>query len=359
MNNSFGDIFRLTTFGESHGKAMGGIIDGIPAGARIDTDMVQKALNRRRPGQSNITTSRREADRVQFLSGLLNNVTLGTPIGFIIENTDQHSADYDPTAHAYRPSHADYTYEAKYGIRDHRGGGRASARETAARVVGGAVAMQILMQRGIRITAYTRSIADIECVSPVCAPSIDLIESNPVRCPDPQAAVLMEQAILSAKKTGDTLGGIVECVIGSAPAGLGDPVFDKLEARLAQAMLSIPAAKGFEYGDGFASTRMKGSESLDRFIVADNGSVTTTTNHSGGIQGGISNGMPIVFRVAFKPVATLLQNVETIDDKGNPTVIHARGRHDPCVVPRAVPIVESMAAMVILDALLKQRTTRL
>lgn len=342
--NTIGRNITLTTFGESHGEALGGIIDGMPARVVIDLDRVQAELDRRRPGQSRITTGRREADRVRVLSGMLDGLTTGTPIGFIIENTNQHSADYEEMRHVFRPSHADFTYQAKYGIRDHRGGGRASARETAARVVGGAFCRQWLETHGISVAAWT------EQVGPVRAERFDADpESNPVRCPDAAAAERMVRLIESVKAEGDTIGGIVALRISGLPAGVGEPHFDRLNARLGAAMLSIPAVKGVEFGMGFEGCLKRGSETIDVFTTAADGRVETLTNNSGGIQGGISNGMPVEMRIGFKPVATLLREVATIDDEGRPTTLHARGRHDPCVLPRAVPVVEAMAALVIAD----------
>ncbi|WP_407402654.1 chorismate synthase [Sodaliphilus sp.] len=357
MSNTFGNILRLTTFGESHGIAIGGVLDGMPAGVAIDMDEVQRVVDRRRPGQSAMTTSRSEDDRVEILSGVFDGVTLGTPIGFVIRNKDHHSADYSEIKECYRPSHADYTYDAKYGIRDYRGGGRSSARETAARVVGGAIAMQALKQLGITVTAYTSQIGTVLLGA---SKKVDLsnIDSNTVRCPDADTAALMEAEVMAARAAGDSLGGCVSCVVNGVPAGLGEPVFGKLHAQLGAAMLGINAAKGFEYGDGFAFAGARGSEVMDRFTSCD-GTVTTLDNHSGGIQGGISNGAPITFRVAFKPVATLMRDIETIDRNGNPVTLHPHGRHDPCVVPRAVPIVEAMAALVMLDNVLMARTSRL
>ena len=356
--NSFGEIFRLTSFGESHGLAVGGVIDGMPAGIDIDIDRVQHELDRRRPGQSAIVTPRKEADRVKVLSGLFEGKTTGTPIGFAVENENQHSADYGNIRQSFRPSHADYTYTAKYGLRDHRGGGRSSARETIARVVGGAFARQALEQLGVGIYAYTSQVGDICLDQDYKKYDPSLIESNAVRCPDTEAAERMYALIDSVRRDGDTIGGVVTCVVRGVPAGWGEPVFDKLHARLAYAMMGINAAKGFEYGMGFNGVAHRGSEMNDAFI-ADNGRIRTATNHSGGIQGGISNGEDIYFRVAFKPVATLLRDVETVDAEGNPTVLKARGRHDPCVLPRAVPVVEAMAAMTLLDMYLLNKTTRL
>ena len=359
MKNSFGNIFRLTSFGESHGAAIGGVIDGMPAGIAIDLDAVQRELDRRRPGQSAIVTARNEKDRVRILSGIFEGVTTGTSIGFIIENENQHSADYGNIKDAFRPSHADYTYTTKYGLRDYRGGGRSSARETAARVVAGAFARQALAQLGIDLYAYTSQVGEIALSRDYRLYSRDAIDTNAVRCPDTTKAAEMEQLIKQVKGEGDTIGGIITGVITGVPVGLGEPVFGKLHAMLGAAMLSINAVKGFEYGDGFDFATRRGSEVNDAFVTDDAGHVSTATNHSGGIQGGISNGEDIIFRVAFKPVATLLRDVNTIDKDGNSITLKARGRHDPCVLPRAVPIVEAMAAMVILDAYLLNKTTHL
>lgn len=358
MRNTFGNILTVTTFGESHGAAIGGVIDGFPAGVKIDFEEIQRQVSRRRPGQSAITTSRDEADKVEVLSGVFGGVSLGTPIGFIIRNTNQHSSDYSDIAKCYRPSHADYTYQAKYGIRDYRGGGRSSARETAARVVAGAFAMQALKTLGINVVAYTSKVASVGVET--CYKKLDLsaIDNNAVRCPDQAKAEEMIAAITDAKRRGDTLGGVVTCVIRGVPAGLGEPVFSRLNAQLAMAMMSVNAAKGVEFGLGFDFVNHDGSEVIDPFVCHD-GKVRTSSNHSGGIQGGISNGEDIYFNVAFKPVATLLQDVPTVDIDGHATVLHAKGRHDPCVVPRAVPIVEAMAALVILDNYLLNRTSRI
>ena len=354
--NTFGNLFRLTTFGESHGAAIGGVIDGCPAGLELDLDFIQSELDRRRPGQSRLTTARKEGDRVEFLSGLFEGKTTGQPIGFIVRNENQHSTDYDNLRDVFRPSHADYTYYMKYGIRDHRGGGRSSARETISRVVGGAVAKLLLRQLGIHVRAWTQQVGDIACERDWTLLDLNQTEQNAVRCPDPEVARRMEDLILQVKGEGDTIGGIIAGVITGCPVGLGDPVFGKLHAQLGAAMLSINAVKGFEYGDGFAMAEKRGSEVAD--IQKEDTSHPTlnfnfSANHSGGIQGGISNGQPIPFRVAFKPVATLLRPQETIDIHGNPVTIHPRGRHDPCVLPRAVPIVEAMAAMVVTDAFLQ------
>lgn len=347
--NTFGTLFRLTTFGESHGPGIGGIIDGMPAGIPVDLDFIQSELNRRKPGQSALTTPRKENDCVELLSGVFDGRTTGCPIGFLVRNENQHSADYDNMRHVFRPSHADFTYETKYGIRDHRGGGRSSARETIARVVGGAFAKMVLKEKGIRITAFTQQVGWIATDKDYATYDFAEIERNPVRCPDAEKAAEMGKLIAEVKAEGDTIGGIIACVIQGCPVGLGEPVFDKLHAQLGAAMLSINAAKGFEYGKGFAGVTDRGSAQNDYFIPDGNGGITTATNHSGGIQGGISNGRDIYFRVAFKPVATLLQPQPTVNDRGEATELKARGRHDACVLPRAVPIVEAMAAMVILD----------
>ena len=356
--NEFGIIYRLTSFGESHGAAVGGVVDGMPAGITNDVDEVQRQLNRRRPGQSAIVTQRNEKDRVRFLSGIFEGVTTGTPIGFVVENEDHHSNDYSNIRDVFRPSHADYTYTSKYGIRDYRGGGRSSARETIARVVAGALAMQALGQIGVTVTAYTSQVGNIALDNDYRHYDLSTIESNDVRCPDADAAARMHELIRQVQADGDTIGGTVTCVVKGVPVGLGEPVFDKLHARLAYAMMSINAAKGFDYGMGFDGVGNRGSQMNDAFICTD-GHISTTTNRSGGIQGGISNGEDIYFRVAFKPVATLLRDVETIDKDGRATTLHARGRHDPCVLPRAVPIVEAMAAMTIFDMYLLNRTARL
>ncbi len=355
--NTFGRIYRLTSFGESHGQGIGGVIDGCPAGVKLDMEFIQAELDRRRPGQSSITTPRKEADKVEFLSGIFDGKTTGTPIGFLIRNDNQHSSDYDNMKDLYRPSHADYTYQTKYGIRDHRGGGRSSARETIARCVAGAIAKLILAQEGIVINAYTSQVGHIKLEAPYQEYDFTQIEQNAVRCPDPVKAQEMETLIADVKSKGDTIGGIITCVAQGVPVGLGEPVFEKLHAVLGSAMLSINAVKGFEYGDGFESALYRGSERNDVFYN-DNGAVSTRTNYSGGIQGGISNGQDIYFRVAFKPVATILMEQHTVDTEGNDTMLKAKGRHDPCVLPRAVPIVEAMAAMTLLDFWLLQKTHR-
>ena len=351
--NSFGNIFKLTTFGESHGKAIGGVIDGCPAGLKLDFDAIKNELNRRKPGQSEIVTQRKEPDNVNFLSGIFEGQTTGTPIGFIIENANQKSKDYSHIKDAYRPSHADYSYDKKYGIRDYRGGGRSSARETACRVVAGAIAKQLL--KDIKISAFTSSVGEIYVNKPYQDLDFSKTENNAVRCPDETIAKKMIVKIKEIKKQGDTIGGTVTCVLQNVPAGLGEPVFDRLHAELGKAMLSINAVKGFEYGSGFCGVTMKGSEHNDLF----NADGSTKTNLSGGIQGGISNGMDIYFRVAFKPVATIMQKQNTLDKSGNIIEMQGKGRHDPCVVPRAVPIVEAMAALVIADYWLLNKTTKL
>ena len=341
--NTFGKLFKLTTFGESHGEALGGIIDGCPSGIELDFNAIKLEMSRRKPGQSSIVTQRKEDDNVQFLSGVFEGKTTGTSIGFLIPNTNQKSQDYSDIKNTYRPSHADFVYEKKYGIRDYRGGGRSSARETASRVVAGAIAKQILPN--IKINAFVSSVGDIYLNKPYQDLDFSKIESNPVRCPDTETAIKMEELIRKIKKEGDTIGGTITCVLQNVPIGLGEPVFDKLHADLGKAMLSINAVKGFEYGSGFCGSQMKGSEHNDLY----NSDGTTKTNLSGGIQGGISNGMDIYFRVAFKPVATLIQKQEVLDNQGNIVELQGKGRHDPCVLPRAVPIVEAMAAIVLAD----------
>lgn len=362
--NTFGTLFRLTTFGESHGSAIGGIIDGCPAGLSIDFEFIQNDLNRRKPGQSNLVTQRFESDKVEFLSGIVDGQTLGTPIGFIIKNENQHPEDYNHINDIYRPSHADYTYDAKYGIRDSRGGGRSSARETASRVVGGAIAKLILKRDGVSINAYTSQIGEISLPKDYHQLDFSKVESNVVRCPDDSVAAEMIKCIEQVRKAGDTIGGVISCVIKGTPVGLGEPVFDKLHSDLGKAMLSINAVKGFEYGSGFDGAKMTGSAHNDLFIPKYNqdgnqNSPLTKTNHSGGIQGGISNGEDIYFRVAFKPVATIMQNQDTINSKGEATEMKGKGRHDACVLPRAVPIVEAMTALVIVDHLFKNRNSKI
>lgn len=350
--NTFGKLLKLSTFGESHGEALGGILDGCPAGLTLDFDFINLEMKRRKPGQSSIVTQRKEEDEVQFLSGIFEGKTTGTPIGFIIPNTNQKSDDYSHIKDTFRPSHADFVYEQKYGIRDYRGGGRSSARETVSRVVGGAIAKQIIPQ--IKINAFVSSVGDIFIDKPYQELDFSTIEQNPVRCPDMQVAKRMKTYIKEIKKQGDTIGGTITCVIQNVPIGLGEPVFDKLHADLGKAMLSINAVKGFEFGSGFCGARMKGSEHNDAF----NPDGTTKSNLSGGIQGGISNGMDIYFRVAFKPVATLIQKQQVLNTRGEIIEQQGKGRHDPCVVPRAVPIVEAMAALVIADYFLLNRSLR-
>ena len=351
--NTYGTIFKLSTFGESHGKAIGGVIDGCPAGVELDLEAIQRDLDRRKPGQSAIVTQRKEPDEVEFFSGIFEGKTTGTPIGFAIHNTNQKSKDYSHIKDSYRPSHADYVYDEKYGIRDYRGGGRSSARETASRVVAGAIAKQFL--NPLSINAYVSAVGNIKLEADPATVDLVEIENNPVRCPDQAKAAEMEAYIKQIRKEGDTIGGIVTCIIKNIPVGLGEPVFDKLHAELGKAMLSINAVKGFEYGSGFEGTSMKGSAHNDLF----NTDGTTKTNQSGGVQGGISNGMDIYFRVAFKPVATIMQNQETINSKGDTVAMQGKGRHDPCVVPRAVPIVEAMAALVLADFKLLKRTNKI
>lgn len=351
--NSFGNVFKLTSFGESHGVAIGGVIDGCPSGIKLNLEEIQTELNRRKPGQSEIVTQRKEPDTVKFLSGIFEGETTGTPIGFIIENANQKSKDYSHIKDVYRPSHADYVYDQKYGVRDYRGGGRSSARETACRVVAGAIAKQVLAE--VKITAFTSSVGEIFVEKPYQDLDFSKIESNVVRCPDENIAQTMIDRIKEIRKQGDTIGGTVTCVLQNVPVGLGEPVFDRLHAELGKAMLSINAVKGFEYGSGFCGAKMKGSEHNDQF----NEDGTTKTNLSGGIQGGISNGMDIYFRVAFKPVATIMQKQDTIDKSGNIVEMQGKGRHDPCVVPRAVPIVEAMAALVLADYFLLNKMTKL
>ncbi|MDQ3048282.1 MAG: chorismate synthase [Bacteroidota bacterium] len=359
--NSFGKLFTLTTFGESHGEAMGGVIDGCPAGLLINMDLIQMELDRRRPGQSHIVTQRKEADKVEFLSGIFEGITMGTPIGFMVRNEDQKSKDYDHNKDVYRPSHADYTYDKKYGMRDHRGGGRSSARETVCRVVAGAIAKQLLSQSGITIQAYTSQVGDIRLLKDYHSLDLATAESNIVRCPDQLIAETMIQKIEQVRKAGDTIGGVISCVIKGTPVGLGEPVFDKLHADLGKAMLSINAVKGFEYGSGFEGATMNGSthNDLPESIGNEKGrDLKFKSNHSGGILGGISNGEDIYFRVAFKPVATILQKQQTVNSEGKEVEMQGKGRHDPCVLPRAVPIVEAMAALVLADHVLRNRIAR-
>lgn len=358
--NTFGTLFRVTTFGESHGAAIGCIVDGCPAGLPFNPEFIQRDLDRRRPGQSAIVTQRKESDTVQVLSGIFEGKTTGTPIHFLIPNEDQRSRDYEHLAEAFRPSHADYTWQAKYGHRDHRGGGRSSARETAARVAAGALAKLLLKTYGVDIQAYVSQVGHLATNPDYSQLDLSRTETNDVRCPDPLMADKMIRLIKKVRKAGDTIGGVVTAVVRGCPPGLGEPVFDKLHADLGKAMLGINAAKGFEYGSGFEGVKMLGSQHNDLFIAPAPGATPKTgTNFSGGIQGGISNGMDIYFRVAFKPVATIMRDQDTVDEAGNPVVIKGKGRHDPCVVPRAVPIVEAMAALVLADHLLRARIDRL
>ncbi|MBO1363903.1 chorismate synthase [Prevotella sp. A2931] len=357
MRNTFGNLFTLTSFGESHGTALGGVVDGMPAGVEIDLDFIQKELDRRRPGQSKLTTSRKESDKVELLSGVFEGKSTGAPIGFIVRNTNQHSKDYDNMCNLFRPSHADYTYFKKFGIRDYRGGGRSSARITVARCVGGALAKLALRRLGIEIKAYTSQVGHIKLAKDYRKYNLDFIEQTPVRCPDKEKATEMEALIDEVKTAGDTIGGVITGIIKGCPVGLGEPEFNKLHAQLGAAMLGINAAKGFEYGEGFDGVTARGSEQNDVMTESDN--PTWLSNHSGGIQGGISNGQDIYFRVAFKPVATILQPQHTVDIDGKSITFKAQGRHDPCVLPRAVPIVEAMAAMVVLDNYLLNQAIKL
>ena len=356
--NRFGKIFSLTTFGESHGTAIGGIIEGCPAGLVLDLEQIQLELDRRRPGQSKLTTQRKESDQVQFLSGIFEGKTTGTPIGFLIPNQDQKSKDYNHIKETYRPSHADYVYQAKYGHRDYRGGGRSSARETACRVVAGAIAEQLLVKEGVEVHAFVQQVGKEQLKKPYQALDLSQTFSNAVRCPDAEAASRFTAAIEKAKKQGDTLGGVIQAVVRACPAGWGEPVFDKLHADLAKAMLSINAVKGFEYGSGFQAAEMKGSEHNDEFYKED-GKVKTKSNFSGGIQGGISNGEDIYFRIAFKPVATLMRDQKSINQAGEAVEVKGKGRHDPCVLPRAVPIVRAMTALVLADHFLRSKSNTL
>ena len=358
MSNTIGKIFRLTSFGESHGVALGGIIDGCPAGLEIDFDFIQHELDRRKPGQSTIVTQRKESDKAEFLSGVFEGKTTGTPIGFIIRNENQKSKDYNHIIDMYRPSHADYTYDAKYVIRDYRGGGRSSARATISSVVAGAIAKIFLKKFGVKISAYTSQVGDIKLLKSYKDLDLSKTEKNSVRCPDELIADTMIQKIEQVRKEGDTVGGIISCVAENVPVGLGEPIFDKLHADLGKAMLNINAVKGFEIGSGFEGVKMKGSEHNDLYYK-EGKNIRTRTNNSGGVQGGISNGEDIFFRVAFKPVATIMQKQKTVNSKGEEVEIMGKGRHDPCVLPRAVPIVEAMCAMVLADHLLRQRVVRL
>lgn len=356
--NSFGEMFRVTAFGESHGEMIGMVIDGCPAGLRVNIDEIKADLKRRRPGQSKITTARSEQDEPHIVSGVFEGVTTGTPIAGYIKNEDQRPEDYRHIQTSYRPSHADYTYDAKYGHRDHRGGGRSSARETAARVMAGSIAKQLIRTAGIQVQAFVSQVGPIELTKPYQDLDLSKTESNIVRCPDSATAKKMIAEIEKIKEAGDTLGGVITCVITGCPVGLGSPVFDKLHAELGKAMLSINAVKGFDYGAGFDGIKLRGSEHNDEFVKTK-GKIITSTNHSGGIQGGISNGMDIYFRVAFKPVATIMTSQKSVDKAGKSSVVEGKGRHDPCVVPRAVPIVEAMAALVMADQYLRLKTSRL
>ena len=356
--NSIGNIFKLTTFGESHGKAIGGVIDGCPAGLKLNTEFIQNELAKRKPGQSKIVTQRKEGDEVEILSGVFEGVTTGTAIGFTIKNTNQKSEDYSHIEDKYRPSHADYTYQTKYGIRDYRGGGRSSARETACRVVGGAIAKQVLKHYDIQVDAYVSQVGELKVIKHYSELDLTSTYSNSVRCPDANLVDMMFNYIDKTRKVGDTIGGVISCVVTGTPAGLGEPVFDRLEADLAKGMLSINATKGFEIGSGFEGSMQKGSQHNDEFYV-DNNNIKTRTNNSGGVQGGISNGEDIFFNVAFKPVATIMQKQKTVNKKFEEVEVNGKGRHDPCVLPRATVIVESMAAMVMADHLLRNRTVQL
>lgn len=357
--NTFGRIFSLTTFGESHGPAIGGIVEGCPAGLNLNIAAIQQELDRRKPGQSSITTQRNEHDQIEMLSGVFDGVTTGAPIGFVIRNKDQKSADYDHLKENYRPSHADFTTEKKYGIRDHRGGGRSSARETACRVAGGAIARQFLNHSGISVNAFVKQIGPVICQEPFEELDLEKTYESIVRCPHNTTAVAMEEYINHVKKEGDTVGGIVQCIVQGQPAGLGEPVFDKLHAVMGHAMLSINAVKGFEIGSGFKSAYLRGSEHNDIYYKNEKNAVKTRTNHAGGVQGGISNGMPLVFNVAFKPVSTIMQSQQSINKHGETVQLEGKGRHDPCVLPRAVPVVEAMATLVMADFLLLQRCSTL
>ena len=358
MGSTYGKIFNISTFGESHGLAIGVVVDGCPAGVDFDMQFIQNELDRRKPGQSKITTQRKEADEFQVLSGVFEGKTTGTPIAMLIWNGDQRSKDYAHIAQQFRPSHADFTYDAKYGVRDYRGGGRSSARETAARVAAGALAKLVLKKIGVEITAYVSQVGSMKLEKPYQELNLAIAEENAVRCPDPILAQKMFEYIDETRKKGDSIGGIVSCVCTGTPVGLGEPVFDKLHAELGKAMLSINAVKGFEYGSGFEGVKMLGSEHNDEFYQTD-GQIKTKTNHSGGIQGGISNGEDIYFNVAFKPVATIMQDQESVDSEGNDVIVSGKGRHDPCVVPRAVPIVEAMAALVLVDFYLRDKVSKI
>jgi chorismate synthase len=359
MSSTYGKIFKIATFGESHGVGIGVVIEGCPAGVDFDTDFIQNELTRRKPGQSRITTQRKEADEFEVLSGVFEGKTTGTPIALVIRNEDQRSKDYSHISAQFRPSHADYTYQAKYGIRDYRGGGRSSARETAARVAAGALAKLLLAQEGVAIQAYVSQVGQLKLEKTYQELDLTITETNAVRCPDPEMAEEMFRYIDEVRKKGDSVGGVVNCVVTGVPAGWGEPVFDKLHAELGKAMLSINAVKGFEYGSGFDGVAMLGSAHNDAFFMDQNNEVHTRTNYSGGIQGGISNGEDIYFRTAFKPVATIMQDQESVDQHGDVAIVQGKGRHDPCVVPRAVPIVEAMAALVLADFYLRNKASRI
>ncbi len=358
MSSTYGKIFKIATFGESHGAGIGVVIEGCPAGVDFDSDFIQSELTRRKPGQSRITTQRKEADEFEVLSGVFEGKTTGTPIALLIRNEDQRSKDYSHIAAQFRPSHADYTYQAKYGIRDYRGGGRSSARETAARVAAGALAKLVLAKEGVKFQAYVSQVGNLKLSKSYAELDLSITETNAVRCPDPEMAEKMFTYIDEIRKKGDSIGGVVNCVVAGVPAGWGEPVFDKLHAELGKAMLSINAVKGFEYGSGFEGVEMLGSQHNDAFYIEDE-KVQTRSNHSGGIQGGISNGEDIYFRVAFKPVATIMQDQESVDQFGEVAIVQGKGRHDPCVVPRAVPIVEAMAALVLVDFYLRNKTSKI
>jgi chorismate synthase len=359
MSSTYGKIFKISTFGESHGAAIGVVVDGCPAGLDFDIDFVQSELDRRKPGQSRITTQRKEADGVEILSGIFEGKTTGTPIAMVIRNEDQRSKDYSHIATQFRPSHADFTYQTKYGIRDYRGGGRSSARETAARVAAGALAKLLLKKLGVSVQAFVSQVGKLKLEKAYSELDLSLTDSNAVRCPDPETAQLMFDYIDGIRKQGDSIGGVVSCVVTGAPVGWGEPVFDKLHAELGKAMLSINAVKGFEYGSGFAGIELLGSEHNDAFYTDETGRVRTRSNHSGGVQGGISNGEDIFFRVAFKPVATIMQDQESVNEAGESVLVSGKGRHDPCVLPRAVPIVEAMAALVLVDFYLRNKNTKI
>jgi chorismate synthase len=359
MSSTYGKIFKISTFGESHGRAIGVVIDGCPAGVDFEETFIQYELDRRKPGQSRITTQRKEADEFQVLSGVFEGKTTGTPIALVIQNEDQRSKDYGHIAEKFRPSHADFTYQEKYGVRDYRGGGRSSARETAARVAAGALAKLILNSLNIKVLAYVSQVGKLKLVKEYYELDLSKTDDNAVRCPDPEMAQTMFELIDETRKKGDSIGGVVSCVLQGVPVGWGEPVFDKLHAELGKAMLGINAVKGFEYGSGFAGVELYGSEHNDEFYKDDSGKIRTKSNHSGGVQGGISNGEDIYFRVAFKPVATIMQDQESVDVHGNPAIVSGKGRHDPCVLPRAVPIVEAMAALVLVDMYLRNRVVKL